>query len=128
MAKINRRFINLLKKNKFEKSVSSFSLSGGLLSCGMNNDKSYVIYPNGDLYRCLETVGIKEYSIGNIKEYKFESEPVTKTSINNKCVSCNKYPYCMKNHCSFSQKTMRSDKCEERVEQQISDLVYSIVE
>ncbi|MCR4779039.1 MAG: radical SAM protein [Lachnospiraceae bacterium] len=126
--KINRRFINILKRNNFEKSVSGFSLSGGLLSCGMNNDKSYVIYPNGDLYRCLETVGRKEYSIGNIRDYKFESEPVTKIAINSKCVSCNKYPYCMKNYCSFSQKAMSSDNCVERTEQQIRDLVYAIME
>lgn len=34
--------------------------------CGLNNDNSFTIEPNGDVYKCWEHTGIEEHRIGNL--------------------------------------------------------------
>ncbi len=60
--------------------------------CMVLSNSSMVIYPNGDLYKCLDMVGLKQYIIGNIfqKEwtpyfYEFMNAPHLKYCYQRKC-------------------------------------------
>lgn len=68
--------------------------------CMMQNANSFLIGPEGDIYKCWNDVGIKESQIGNIKEselsnaslyinYMMQSSP-----FNDDCKECHAFPIC----------------------------------
>ncbi|MDD3427680.1 MAG: SPASM domain-containing protein [Caldisericia bacterium] len=70
--------------------------------CGAVTDGVYAISPNGDLFKCWETVSIPEERVGNI----LDNKPRSEDQINllkwmtydpfkiNKCKKCNIFPIC----------------------------------
>ncbi|OPF52175.1 hypothetical protein BH721_12940 [Clostridium baratii] len=67
------------------------------IGCGAVCDNTFVIDPDGDLYRCWDDVGVKERNIGNLKKgVKFNNIffEWLGLDIDKKCVDCNKLPIC----------------------------------
>lgn len=69
-------------------------------SCSARNINSLVIGPEGELYKCWEEVGRKEYVVGNLADTSYNRELMLKytTGIDqlddNKCVDCGLLPIC----------------------------------
>jgi uncharacterized protein len=70
--------------------------------CNFMSLFSFVIDPRGDIYKCEELVGKKEFCIGNVKEgpndlkiiQYFYANPYEKKSAHKKCQRCKILPYC----------------------------------
>ncbi len=67
--------------------------------CAAITKRSYAIDPYGDIYKCWEALGLKEYSVGNIRygiDEKKEKIWLDWTPlVFKKCVECPILPYCM---------------------------------
>lgn len=70
--------------------------------CNFMTTFTFVIAPEGDIYKCEELVGKKEFSIGNVKtgivpleilKY-FYHNPYDKPFLYKKCQRCKILPYC----------------------------------
>lgn len=84
--------------------INNISAQGILAPCSVLSRGSYIIYPNGDLYKCYEVVGKKEYCVGNITDYPFKEREnliASNYKIAPECENCAKLPLCNKNICPY---------------------------
>ncbi|MDY4128744.1 radical SAM/SPASM domain-containing protein [Peptostreptococcus porci] len=74
--------------------------------CGAVSPHSLLIDPLGDLYKCWNDIGRKEYKIGNIKDGVVESDKLYKWLSydpfrDEECINCSVFPICL-NGCPYS--------------------------
>lgn len=109
----NSRF---LRKNKNFSNISEFNPN----ICGAVTNNSFVIDPNGNLYKCWDEIGRKKGCIGNVKDgielnntviYYGAYNPVE----DNQCRKCNLLPICM-GGCPYSKKMYGKNDCFEKKE------------
>ncbi len=87
--------------------------------CSGNTLNSYVIDPDGDLYKCWEMIGIKDASIGNLRKFKNilgnnynEIDFLLITPFDNKeCLSCKILPLCMGGCQRYNMKNEKYKDC-----------------
>lgn len=91
--------------------IKHISVQGQSGFCGAISEDSFVIYPDGKLYRCYEIVGREEYAVGDIsqREIGIKENVIAKNFIlNEKCTDCSKLPLCRTEICPLKYK--RSDR------------------
>lgn len=107
----NSRF---LRKNKNFSNISEFNPN----ICGAVTNNSFVIDPNGNLYKCWDEIGRKKGCIGNVTDgielnntviYYGAYNPVE----DNQCRKCNLLPICM-GGCPYSKKMYGKNDCFEK--------------
>lgn len=93
----------MLEQYGFCYTLKHFSLGGCLISCSVLMDNAFVIYPNGDLYKCYEVAGQKEYCIGNVKDFRedYKNKIAERFQIKEECKECSKLPLCNKYLCPY---------------------------
>lgn len=70
------------------------------LACPLRFSEHIMIGPDGSIYKCLEHIGNKPKSIGNIKSYHFSISQMAKLALNNEpfndpeCSKCSILPIC----------------------------------
>lgn len=84
-------------------------------SCCADNRLSFVISPNGDLYKCWTDIGKKEYCVGNIIAGEFSEYNSIRYSIydatrDERCVKCKYLPICM-GGCPHDVIGKKEDRC-----------------
>ena len=93
-----RFYIDLYRKYGFTNIDFCPSLNVG--SCSAIYDKSFVIDPAGNLYKCWADFGVDERIIGNldegIKKWDYISEYALNSDkfVDQKCLDCNLFPVC----------------------------------
>jgi len=94
--------INLFRNNSEAPSEHIYP-NGNLENvCSANSINSFVIGPNGELYKCWEDVGKNEYIVGNIFEDNHITNPElismydigTNPYLDNECIDCSILPIC----------------------------------
>lgn len=104
----NTLCLNNIEFSKFETEFYKDAFSRGMYSaelptaitsiCGAVSLNSYVIDPLGDLYKCWNTIGYKEESLGNIWDGIKNKEVFTKwmayEQIEDECETCSVSPLC----------------------------------
>jgi len=97
----------LLAEYKFTNTLKNFSLKGRLLSCSVLTENSFVIYPNGDLYKCYEVAGDAKYCIGNISTFaqKYENLISDNFKLKQDCIECSMLPLCNRHICPLNYGT-----------------------
>lgn len=85
--------------------------------CCVDTLSSYVVGPNGDLYKCWNDVGNKNRAVGNIKEPIKSYNKVYLDYLmwspfdHKKCIECNLLPLCM-GGCPYNGLAMGKPECE----------------
>lgn len=99
---ISNYVIELQKKHQFSHPL--LYPSNILYECPVRCDNSWVICPDGSLYKCWEIVGNEEFKVGHINDdgtmtitneslllqYLEGADPLS----DNKCIKCKTYPIC----------------------------------
>ncbi|MEG0249554.1 MAG: SPASM domain-containing protein [Peptostreptococcus sp.] len=83
--------------------------------CGAINDNSFIIDPYGDLYKCWDDIGKKDFNVGNISDgvsyndtflYYANYNPF----LSKDCIECNILPICM-GGCPLERKISGKNIC-----------------
>jgi uncharacterized protein len=96
-AKLNSKFLRALYENANNKSLPYLYPKRRLISCSALHSGSFVIDPDGNLYKCWNLIGLKEHSFGSIfTEPVLNKELATWLSIDQPkaCENCNLLPLC----------------------------------
>ncbi len=70
------------------------------LACPLRSPNDIIIGPDGNIYKCLEFIGDKTKSIGNIKTHSLSLSSLAQTALSHnpfddpKCLSCSILPIC----------------------------------
>lgn len=89
------RFKEHLIDNGFYHAVEKMMPEYKVNSCTMDAPDSYVIDPNGYVYKCISKVGQKECSIGNVKEGFNEKAHLFIDAFDSEmCEECKYFPIC----------------------------------
>lgn len=83
--------------------------------CGALSVNSFVVAPNGDLYKCWEHIGDIESCIGNVSSSKFDAANITKWIlhdgiIDKECESCKVLPICL-GGCPYQRIKFQRKRC-----------------
>lgn len=84
--------------------------------CGAVSKNSFVISPKGDLYKCWNEIGRKEFSIGTLKDNLIANHRITKwlqydpLQEYNECNSCKFLPVCF-GGCAYNYMQSIEKKC-----------------
>lgn len=102
IANLNDVYISIIDKNLYT--------IKGPCSGGVSN---FNIYPNGDIYPCMLTVGNSEFCIGNINTeiYIDKRDELLRHSRceNNECIGCGLVNYCSGSRCKMINKLITND-------------------
>lgn len=100
---LNQTFHETLKQRGFK--IGQISYYPRIAhACGANRVNSYVIGPDGDMYKCWSEIGDKPASIGNITDFKQRTKQERMHEIRwltwepfeyANCVACKMLPICM---------------------------------
>ena len=89
------RFKEHLINNGFYHAVEKMMPEYKVNSCTMDAPDSYVIDPDGYVYKCISKVGQKECSIGNVKEGFNEKAHLLLDAFDSEmCEKCKYFPIC----------------------------------
>ncbi|MCR5722271.1 MAG: SPASM domain-containing protein [Lachnospiraceae bacterium] len=92
--------------------------------CHSNKEYSFVIDPNGLLYRCWDVIGIEEYAIGDLSyegQITVEGLKWLCDSLDDKCKECSLLPLCM-GGCPFEKRIKGENICAGIKESTLSNL------
>lgn len=120
---IDSQLLRLIYEKGNISSINMIYPRSRLSACGALQFNNYVVDPDGLLYKCWETIGLKEYSVGNIF-----SGPVLNDELANwltldvpqNCIKCNTLPICQAG-CPY-------ERIKSNSEQKCSHVVYSFKE
>lgn len=91
-------YINLYKKYGIKN--IEFEPEQRVGSCSASYENSYIIDPEGLLYKCWTDIGLKDRVIGNLKDgvqnWQFISEYLLNSDkfVDSKCLKCKMFPIC----------------------------------
>lgn len=91
-------FLNLKRKEDIQS--INFIPRHNVGSCSATSENSYVIAPDGYLYKCWNDIGIKDRSVGNVFEGVTNNTLIAKYMVGSdkygdtKCISCSLFPIC----------------------------------
>lgn len=92
-AKLFNKQIIDSKKNNYDNLFLDF----GSMTCGANNINSFVIDPDGYLYKCWQQIGLVEKNVGNVADgIDINNNYINWMSIKipDKCTGCKYFPQC----------------------------------
>lgn len=100
--------------------------------CGAISFNTYVIDPSGDLYKCWDEVGRKEFSVGNVWTGPVFNEVLTnyinyEAAEDKKCSSCPVLPACL-GGCPKAKIVSGTSRCSSILHnsEQVSELLYEV--
>jgi uncharacterized protein len=112
-ADIEIKFLKYLLEKKID--IGNFYPFSRLVVCGAVSSSSFVIDPEGYLYKCWDFIGNKKYSIGSLKSgINTKNKEFLKWvnwEIPNKCTNCNLLPICQS---GCASETFYNDECTTR--------------
>ncbi|WP_305141279.1 radical SAM/SPASM domain-containing protein [uncultured Muribaculum sp.] len=91
-------FLNLKRKEDIQS--INFIPRHNVGSCSATSENSYVIAPDGYLYKCWNDIGIKDRSVGNVFDGVTNNTLIAKYMVGSdkysdtQCISCSLFPIC----------------------------------
>lgn len=119
----SKGFINTYSKGKFPLRLNCY--------CSAERANSFVIGPDGELYKCWNDIGNSQKSVGNIgngvsKNYTYLEYVMSDPTNDKKCRVCEYLPICFSG-CPFNRKSKVEDIClQSRTE--LKNELYDIID